>query len=448
MARNHRFMIAVLASAASVALAYYILPWFDLWLWLGLGAIPLLAVYAARLTKEELLERLADQQGRASGFCSYCDEPASLGPCPGCGRSLSEKDIRDTPRGPLGRHRKKLIAATSLFLLGGGGYYAYEHANWQPYLSTERLLDLQAKGSSKVVSELDRRFLARQLSEAQEERFLRQAIKVELKMRDPYPAEVNIGPEVFINFMIARIGAGRQYVMRDYKIFIDDSLEPAHAGVGPSWSGQRFGGRWKLWAPRLEAGMHTIRVAGTLTITSATKDEEIDEKAVVTSRFEASLRAKIVDKPATEFVRAVHDAELGTAMKPLIGIRTEVHSNNDPETGKPRNRLRLVVNSGGIPEFIAAIVEVRPSGTSSYKRIGACHLGPWQYAGFWLDEKLQLGSFETIDVRLKADAMEAVYGCPLDSNEYYGGDVERVEVWGAGNQVPIDDYGPRVRRPR
>ncbi len=429
MTRSNRFVIAVLAFSLAAAAAYYVLPWTDVWLWVSVAAIPLLALYGARLRREQLLERLAERGGNASGFCGFCDEPASPGCCPGCGRTLVEGNIRESPRGPLGRHRKKVIAAMSLVVLSAGGYLGYEHGHWQPYVSTDRLLDLQGRGSYKVIGELDRRLLAGQMEEDQEARFLQQAIRAELKMRNPYPAEVHIGPELFVNFMIARIGAGRQYVMRDYKIFIDDSAQPAYAATGPVWSKDRFGGRWKLWAPKLEPGVHRIRVVCTLTITSATKDAEIDQQTLVTSSFETSLRVRIMNKPSSEFVAPVYDAKLAAAVEPLISFRTELRSDRDPKAGEPRDRPRLIVHSGGISAFVAAIVEARPSGASPYTPLGACHLAAYQAVGYWLDEKLKLDGVETIDVRLRASAMEAVYGCPVDSNEYYGGDIERVQIW-------------------
>lgn len=428
MPGNMRERIALGGWLTTVLLTWYLMPWSQLWLWLLFLALPAAMLYGSHRRKRRLIERRKQDTAGATGFCPRCDHPTGPGPCSKCGLELLPRQIRSTPRGPLRQHKGKLIVATTLLVFSLGGHYGYRTLDWPAWFSNQRLLRFMEHGNFKAAIELDRRLRNAELSGDERKRLFDHALRARLWMRSPYPVKVNLGPHLQVDSLVPSLMDQNTFFLRDYRVFLDDRDEPFHEKKGPWRSSRKRAGDWRLWVPKLDPGTHAIRVTGNITISASDNKGDMEDKAVFTSAFSENMSVNIIEKPAAGFVEAVNNANITNKMESSVYVYTDTRKVYDKEKDEWSPRPRLIIQTRASPIYIAATVEVSQTGAGEYRRVGVCHLRGYSSGVLFLDKVPGLEGATALDVRIKADPAEAVFGCPPESNRYYGGDIERSRV--------------------
>lgn len=372
-------------------------------------------------------KRASKHASQPRGFCPTCHYAMNPGRCPECGTEVSSTQLKRRIVADHRQHKRNIVLLAVLLIVGIGAPAIYHYFNWAGLLSNEMLLRLQAFQVRPAELELVRRYRDGGLSKPLKRQFFDQALHPSCDAIAVYPADVPFYVHVYLDMTIKELERGDRFFHRKHAVFVDGVESVEHAVALDAASVDPLRNHWILGGPALPVGEHDVTIAATVTM-SASKDLElIDALAIHTTQFSVSTRVRIKDRPASDFVDAVRDAESVTAFSkttrvhggiPITAIRPP---DPDAESNAWMFRRSIRIDRLGAHRIpIAGHIFIRPSGKGEFQKLGWIYLRDRDKKYWAIPETGALAGVDRVDIRIEPDATIAIQQVDPKDRRYCG----------------------------
>ena len=294
---------------------------------------------------------MTDNAYKPAGYCPHCGYAIDPGVCPECGKNVAADELDSVPYWVRRRRKtRRTVLALVILSLAIGGWYVYSRCNWWIlWVPTRVLLAFQGDVVSRSAIELDRRFMAGELSRSQLVSYITNAVvpDSQVTLTDDCPCDVGVAVKPQVRSM--RLPASIYVKPVDWKAAVDGKpVELSRRAV------RRRGPYHDFVLPAMSPGTHQVDLQVTLQVVRYT--------TVLAEGIPVTLRGQVTVSPSrlADRLKLLWTPEL-----------VDEISNSSPL------RSRLMAGNSGIESVIlidppvrsvpiVATIEVRPTGQERY----------------------------------------------------------------------------------